>query len=164
MQNRWLEKLGFSKKKIEITAPIEGEALPLSEVNDPTFRDKILGDGIAIRPKTGRVVAPVDGKIVILFQTKHAISILSEQGVELLIHIGLDTVKLKGEFFKSYVQTNQEVKKGDLLLEFDMKQIEDAAYDLISPIVICNTSTYSAITTKTRCPVKELDKIITLQK
>lgn len=165
MKRTWMERLGFGReKRITIASPIEGEACSLSEVNDPTFREKILGDGIAIRPRTGKVVAPVDGKIIIMFETKHAISILSDQGTEILIHIGLDTVKLKGEHFKSYVQTNDTVIAGDLLLEFDIEQIEKAGYDIISPVVICNTAMYSDVDTVTGCTVKELDKIIILSK
>jgi PTS system beta-glucosides-specific IIC component len=164
MLNTWKDKLGFGKdKNLIISAPMEGNACSLSEVNDPVFKDKILGDGMAIRPSRGRVVAPVDGTVVLLFETKHAITLRSEQGTEILIHIGLDTVKLSGEYFTSYVKTNDIVKTGDLLLEFDMEKIEKAGYDLISPIVICNTSAYSEIITYTGNSVKELDKVMMIK-
>jgi PTS system beta-glucosides-specific IIC component len=165
MLNTWKDKLGFGKdKSLIISAPMEGDTCSLSEVNDPVFKDKILGDGIAIMPSRGRVVAPVDGTVALLFETKHAISLRSEQGTEILIHIGLDTVKLGGEHFKSYVNTNDNVKAGDLLLEFDMLEIAKAGYDLVSPIVICNTTAYSEIITYTGNAVKELDKVMMIKK
>lgn len=164
MKSTWKEKLGFGKGKgIILPSPIEGETRPITEVNDPTFSEKILGDGIAIQPKKGEVVSPVDGTVAILFETKHAISIVSEQGTELLIHIGLDTINLRGEFFRSYVKANDKVKTGDLLLEFDIDKILEAGYDLITPIVICNSAKYSDILTYTEKDVKQLDQIMVIK-
>jgi PTS system beta-glucosides-specific IIC component len=161
----WKEKLGLVKdKNMIIYSPIEGEACSLDEVNDPVFKEKILGDGIAIKPSKGQVLAPVDGTVALLFETKHAITLRSEQGAEVLIHIGLDTVNLKGEFFTAHVKTNDSVKTGDLLLEFDMDKIKAAGYDLISPIVICNTAAYTEIIPHAGNSVKQLDKIITIKK
>ena len=98
------EKLGFGKKKGEVLgAPVEGEAVELSKVSDPTFGEEILGKGVAIIPSVGRTVAPVDGTIEMVFDTKHAISMTSDSGIEILIHIGLDTVTLKGEPFTAHV-------------------------------------------------------------
>ena len=164
MASKFMEKLGFGKdNKLIILSPIEGDACPINEVKDPTFGEKILGDGIAIHPKKGQVVAPADGTVAILFETKHAVTIVSDQGTEILIHIGLDTVNLKGEHFRAFVKSNDKVKAGDLLLEFDMEEIAKKGYDLISPIVICNTAKYSDIETYPG-NVKELDKIMTLKK
>lgn len=164
MLSSWKEKLGLTKgRDIIILSPVEGETCPISEVNDPTFSEKILGDGIAIRPKKGEVVSPVDGTVAILFETKHAVSIVSEQGTEILIHVGLDTINLRGEFFKSFVKATDKVKAGDLLLQFDMDKILEAGYDLITPIVICNTNKYSNITAYTGKAVKELDRIMVLK-
>lgn len=161
----WKEKLGFGKdKNYVINSPIKGQACSLSEVSDPVFREKILGEGLAIKPVTGRAVAPVDGTVGMLFETRHAISIVSEQGTEILIHIGLDTVKLKGDFFKAFVKTGDKVKAGDLLLEFDIEQIQAAGYDIISPIVICNTSAYAEVIPDTGRNVNELDRILTIKK
>lgn len=161
----WKEKLGFVKDKdIIIYSPIEGVACSLDEVNDPVFKEKILGDGIAIKPLKGQVLAPVDGTVALLFETKHAITIRSEQGTEVLIHVGLDTVNLKGEFFTSFVKTNDIVKTGDLLLKFDMEKIKEAGYDLITPVVICNSAAYSNIIPHSGNAVKEKDKIITIKK
>jgi PTS system beta-glucosides-specific IIC component len=164
MKTSWKEMFGFVKSKdIIILSPIEGDTLPISEVSDPTFSEKILGDGIAIMPKKGEVVAPVDGTVVIMFETKHAISILSDQGTEILIHVGLDTVSLKGEFYKSYVKAKDKVKAGDLLLEFDMDKIKEAGFEIVTPIVICNTNAYAEIHANTGKSVKKLDQIMTLK-
>ena len=161
MFNKLKEKmLKKENKGIFIGSPIEGEAVSLKEVNDPTFAQEMLGKGIAIKPSKGRVVAPVDGEITILFETKHAISIVSEQGVELLIHIGLDTVNLKGENFKTYVKAGDKVKSGDLLIEFDTEKIKEAGYDTITPIVICNTFELTDVKENIIGQVKELDQVI----
>lgn len=151
-------------KKILIASPVEGKVFPLSQVNDPVFRDKIVGDGVAILPSKGRVVAPADGTVAMLFETKHAVSIKTEQGVELLIHIGLDTVNLKGQFFTAHVSTGDMVKAGDLLVEFDMAGIREAGYELITPVVICNMSDYSGIIPDTGMMINELEQLITVKK
>lgn len=165
MLNTWMEKLGLGKDKgIEIQAPIEGTVYAITEVNDPVFREKIVGDGIAILPNKGRVVAPVNGTVSMLFETKHAVSLKSVQGAEVLIHVGLDTVKLQGEHFKAHVKNGDFVRAGDLLLEFDMEKIKAAGYELITPVVICNTADYSELLPHTGGAVKELDKILTLKK
>lgn len=165
MFRTWKEKLGLVKDdNLVIYSPIKGKACSLSEVNDPVFQDKILGDGLAIIPRSGRVVAPADGTVGMVFETGHAVSIVSDQGAEILIHIGLDTVNLKGEFFKAHVKAGDKVKTGDLLLEFDLEQIRAAGYDTISPIVICNTPAYSEIIANTGREVKELDQILKIKK
>lgn len=151
-------------KKILIASPVEGKVFPLSQVNDPVFRDKIVGDGVAILPSKGRVVAPADGTVAMLFETKHAVSIKTEQGVELLIHIGLDTVNLKGQFFTTHVSTGDTVKAGDLLVEFDMAGIRESGYELMTPVVICNMSDYSGIIPDTGMMINELEQLITVKK
>lgn len=147
-------------KSIFIGSPIEGEAVSIKEVNDPTFAQEMLGKGIAIKPSKGRVVAPIDGEITIIFETKHAVSLVNEQGVELLIHIGLDTVNLKGEHFISHVKVGDKVKAGDLLIEFDVEKIKEAGYDTITPMVICNTFEFADIKENIIGQVKELDQVI----
>lgn len=164
MLGNLMGKLGFQNKDIVIGSPIEGEACPLSEVKDPVFSEKILGEGLAIKPVTGRVVAPVDGTVGILFETKHAISITSDQGTEILIHVGLDTVNLKGQFYQSFVATGDKIKAGQLLLEFDINQIKAAGYDVITPVLICNRTDYSAIVPVTGKKVEELETILTVRK
>lgn len=146
----------------QILAPIEGELCSITKVSDPTFSQEILGKGVAIIPSRGRVVSPVDGKIALIFDTKHALSIISDQGAEILIHVGLDTVQLKGEYFISHINNGDVVKKGDLLLEFDMDQIKNAGYDVITPIVICNPNDYKGINPVAEQRVHELDRIINI--
>lgn len=159
------EKLGLGKKAGEVLgAPIEGEAVELSKVSDPTFGEEILGKGMAIIPSVGRVVAPVDGTVEMVFDTKHAISMKSESGIELLIHVGLDTVTLKGAPFTSHVEAGQKVKAGDLMLEFDIEAIKAAGLDTISPMIVCNTPDYSDISASVGKSVKVLDEVLTLSK
>ena len=159
------DKLGFGKKKGEVLgAPIEGEAIALSEVNDPTFGEEILGKGVAIIPSVGKVVAPVDGTIEMVFDTKHAISMRSESGIEILIHVGLDTVTLKGEPFEAHVAAGDKVKAGDLLLDFDIEAIKAAGLETVAPMVICNTADYSDIQAMAGKTVKLLDEVLTVTK
>lgn len=129
----------------ELYAPVAGEAVPISEVSDPTFGEEILGKGIAFRPAEGKVYAPCDASIDLMFETGHAVSFLSDFGAEILIHVGLDTVNLKGEHFTVHVHNGDRVKKGDLLIEFDAAAITAAGYDVITPMVICNTPDYATI-------------------
>lgn len=159
------DKLGFGKKSGEVIgAPIEGEAVEISKVSDPTFGEEILGKGMAIIPSVGRVVAPVDGTVEMVFDTKHALSMKSESGIEILIHIGLDTVTLKGAPFTTHVKAGQKVKAGDLLLEFDIDAIKASGLETISPVVICNTPDYSSITANVGKNVQVLDEVLTLEK
>ena len=159
------EKLGFGKKAGEVLgAPVQGKAVAISEVSDPTFGEEILGKGMAILPAVGRVVAPVDGTVEMVFDTKHAISMTSESGIEILIHVGLDTVTLKGEPFTSHVEAGQKVKAGDLMLEFDIEAIKAAGLETITPMVICNTDDYKEITASVGKDVNTLDEVLTLVK
>ncbi len=151
------------KQGIVIGAPIEGEAVAISEVSDPTFGQEILGKGIAIKPTVGRVVAPVDATVEMMFDTGHAVSLHSDDGTDILIHVGLDTVALKGKHFKTHAKNGQKVKQGDLLIEFEPEAIKADGYDIISPLVICNTPDYKEIKTFTG-DVKTLDKVIELVK
>ncbi|MCL2589041.1 MAG: glucose PTS transporter subunit IIA [Oscillospiraceae bacterium] len=156
----------FSKNRrnSNIYAPMEGELIPLSEVNDEAFRQGLLGQGVAIHPSAGRVVAPVNGTIVQLFDTGHAVVIVSEEGVELLIHVGIDTVKLKGEHFTAHAKKDDTVTYGDLLLEFDPEAIREAGYDTVTPIVILNSDAYESIESNTGRIVREKDEIMQLVK
>lgn len=165
MLKKLKEKL--SKKEnniIQIGCPIEGEVVSIKEVNDPTFSQEMLGKGIAIKPNKGRVVAPVDGEIAMIFETKHAISMVTEQGAEILIHIGLDTVKLKGENFNSHVKAGDKVKAGDLLIEFDKEKISQAGYDTITPMVICNSFEYAQVNQTISGDIQELTSVIEIIK
>ncbi|ANB56300.1 PTS system, glucose subfamily, IIA component domain protein [Anoxybacillus sp. B7M1] len=121
-----------------IFAPLNGRIIPLEEVPNPTFSHKFLGDGIAIMPNDGQVVAPVDGRVANIFRSKHAIGILSNKGVEILIHVGLETVLLNGEGFTVHVKRGEMVKRGDLLLSFHLKTIKKRAASLLTPVIITN--------------------------
>ena len=136
---------GAEVKADVVYAPLTGKAVELKEVNDPTFAEEILGKGAAIIPAEGKVYAPVDGTVTALFETKHAIGFESTGGMEVLIHVGLDTVKLKGKYFTAHVDAGQEVKKGQLLLEFDMDAIKKEGYDVITPVIITNAYDYSDV-------------------
>ena len=125
-----------------IDSPIKGEVIKLSNIQDDAFASGVLGSGVAIMPTEGVVVAPVDGEITTLFPSLHAIGITSEKGVELLIHVGLDTVQLGGKGFKAYVKQGDKVKKGQRLLDFAIEEIEKAGYSVVTPVVITNTAEY----------------------
>lgn len=128
-----------------ILAPMSGTALALDQVPDSTFASGLLGQGVAIIPAVGKVIAPFSGEVASLFQTKHAIGLLSDSGIELLIHVGIDTVKLDGAPFTAHVKEGDRVKAGDLLLEFDRQAILDAGYDLATPIIISNSDDYHSV-------------------
>lgn len=128
-----------------VMSPIEGEVKALTEVNDQVFAQGIMGKGIAIEPKNGRVVAPFDGTVEALFNTKHAIGLKSNDGVELLIHIGLDTVNLEGKYFTAHIEPGQKIKTGDLLVEFDMDAIKGEGYEVITPVLVTNSDDYSDV-------------------
>lgn len=130
------DKSATSELSHIVHAPLTGEVTPLSEVPDQVFSEKMMGDGIAIKPSQGEVRAPFNGKAQMIFPTKHAIGLVSDSGLELLIHIGLDTVKLNGEGFTLHVEEGQEVKQGDLLINFDLDYIRNHAKSDITPIIV----------------------------
>ncbi|WP_371256804.1 glucose-specific PTS transporter subunit IIBC [Staphylococcus aureus] len=130
------DKSAISELSHIVHAPLTGEVTPLSEVPDQVFSEKMMGDGIAIKPSQGEVRAPFNGKVQMIFPTKHAIGLVSDSGLELLIHIGLDTVKLNGEGFTLHVEEGQEVKQGDLLINFDLDYIRNHAKSDITPIIV----------------------------
>jgi glucose-specific phosphotransferase system IIA component len=119
-------------------SPMTGKVLSLDKVPDPIFSEKMMGDGLAIDPTKGIVVAPCDGKIIHVFPTKHAIGILTPEGLEILIHIGIDTVELNGKGFESFVEAEQVVKKGQDLIKVDLKYVKKHAKSLITPLIITN--------------------------
>ena len=137
----------FKKKKTEylLGAPAKGKAVPLSEVNDPTFSEGMLGQGVAVIPSEGKIYAPIDGEVGMVFETLHAVSLTADCGAEVLIHVGLDTVKMNGDGFVGHVQAGDKVKKGDLLLEVDLEKVKAAGYDTITPMLICNTDDYASV-------------------
>lgn len=128
-----------------IYAPIKGDIIPLAKVNDKVFSEEVMGKGAAIQPSEGKVFAPFDGQVEMIFHTNHAIGLKSNLGVEVLIHIGIDTVNLNGQYFTSHVQKGDTVKLGQLLIEFDQQNIQKAGYDTTTPVIITNTADYLEI-------------------
>jgi len=137
--------IATTKETLTILSPMKGKVLPLSEVSDEAFASEALGKGIAIVPTDGKVIAPFDGTVLTLFPTKHAIGLQTEDGKEVLIHIGFDTVHLQGEGFQTYVEQGQKVKVGDTLLVVDLDKITAAGYKTETPIVFTNATNYKNI-------------------
>ncbi|MFB4472926.1 PTS glucose transporter subunit IIA [Oceanobacillus caeni] len=149
--------------KFPIFAPIDGEIIPLEEVPDPVFSEKIIGEGIAIHPIGSTITSPVDGTILQVFPTKHAIGIRDNNGIEILIHIGLDTVNLNGEGFTSYVQEGDKVVLGDKLISFDLEKIKEKRKDTIIPIIITNSDKFKEISSCEKSSViSQKDEILSL--
>ena len=128
-----------------LCAPVKGKVIPIEEVGDPTFAEKILGDGAAIIPDTGLIVSPSDATVDTVFDTNHAISLATDDGAELLIHVGIDTVKLSGKHFKAMVKNGDKVKAGQPLIEFDIDKIKEAGYDTTTSIIVTNHKEYAGI-------------------
>ena len=142
--------LNFLKgKQLEIAAPLTGKVIPVTEVPDPVFAEKVLGDGIAVDPTEGTVYSPVDGTIFQIAHTFHAMGIESDAGLEILVHLGIDTVKLEGKGFQSFVEVGQKVKKGDKIMEMDIGFIREQGLSPMSPCIITNLD---AIKSMTACP------------
>ncbi|MEG9297975.1 PTS glucose transporter subunit IIA [Mangrovibacillus sp. Mu-81] len=137
-----LKKLFGKKEEVPKTvlaaAPLTGTVKSLEEVPDPVFSQKMMGDGIAIDPSKGKVVSPVDGEIMQLFPTKHAVGIKAKNGAEILIHIGLETVSMNGEGFEAHVAEGSKVNKGDALITFDLELVKEKAKSTITPIILTN--------------------------
>lgn len=147
-----------------VYSPVSGEAIALSQVKDETFASGVLGNGMAIVPSEGKVYAPFDGTVQTIFPTGHAVGLLSADGTELLIHIGMDTVKLEGKYYTAHVQDGSEVKKGDLLIEFDREAILGEGYDITTPVIVTNTGDYAQVNAEAAGAVKAGDKVLSCVK
>ncbi|WP_110956401.1 beta-glucoside-specific PTS transporter subunit IIABC [Anaerosinus massiliensis] len=145
-----------------IKAPVAGHIVPLEKVPDETFSSGVLGKGVAIDPSEGRIVAPADCTIVTLFPTGHALGLITEKGTELLVHIGIDTVKLEGKYFTVKTKQGEHVKKGQTLIEFDVEKIKDAGYSVVTPILVTNHAQYLDIVPTEEKIIKEEEKLITV--
>ena len=157
------EQATIAKTKREIIySPIKGEVKSLDQVQDAAFSSGVLGKGVAIVPKEGKVVAPFDGTVMTLFPTKHAIGIVSDNGCELLIHIGLNTVQLDGKYFESFVKQGDKIKKGQILVTFDIEKISKEGYCLETPVVVTNYSDYVDIVEKTQKTINNSQELITV--
>ena len=144
-QTEGAENTETNGKTITLYSHMNGTAVKLEDVEDEVFSQKILGEGAAVEPSEGKLYAPCDGKIDSVFDTKHAVNMVSDDGVEILLHIGIDTVKLGGQYFEAHVSDGQEVKKGDLLISFDMDKIKAAGYKVTTPLIIGNTDDYASV-------------------
>ncbi|MDQ0720235.1 PTS system beta-glucosides-specific IIC component [Paenibacillus sp. W4I10] len=147
----------------QIFSPISGEVKPLSLVPDPAFSEEMMGKGFAIQPSEGRAVSPVNGTIFSVSKSGHAIGLVSDLGAEMLIHIGIDTVKLKGQFFSPKVQAGAKVSVGDLLMEFDREEIEKAGYNMITPVIITNMYQYTDVESAGRTNILEKEWMYTVK-
>ena len=151
-------------KIISLKAVEDGRTIPMDEVNDQTFAQELLGPGIAIVPSNGTVVSPINGTIATVMDTKHAVCIQGEDGLELIVHAGLDTVELNGKYYQTYKEIGDQVKAGDVLLEFDLEEIAKAGYDVTTPIVITNLGDYKITKCLTGQQVKAGEEVIQLTK
>lgn len=147
-----------------LTSHMNGTAVPLDEVEDDAFSQKILGDGAAAEPSEGKLFAPCDGVIGTVFDTKHAVNMVADGGAEILMHIGIDTVKLGGKYFDAHVSDGQQVKRGQLLISFDIEKIRSEGYKLTTPMVICNSSEYSEISVTAHGRISAESKMIELRR
>ena len=151
-------------KTISLKAVEGGRTIPMDEVNDQTFAQELLGPGIAIVPSNGTVVSPINGTIAMVMDTKRAVCIQGEDGLELIVHAGLDTVELNGKYYQTYKEIGDQVKAGDVLLEFDLEEITKAGYDVTTPIVITNLGDYKITKCLTGQQVKAGEEVIQLTK
>ena len=142
----------------------EGTAILLSQVNDATFASEVLGKGIAVIPSKGEVVAPCDAVIETVFDTKHAVGLSTESGMELLIHIGINTVELNGKYFTSHVKNGDHIKKGQLLVSFDMEKVKAAGYDVTTPLIVTNSDDYKDVKILSEDSVTPSDKVLEIVK
>ncbi len=135
----------FHDKKIEISSPVNGKMIPIGNVSDPTFAEEMIGKGVAIEPSDGRFYAPADGTLTALFPTGHAYALTTDSGAEVMVHIGIDTVKLNGEYYTINAKQGDMVKKGDLIVTVDLNGVKEAGYEVVTPVIISNSSKFSRI-------------------
>lgn len=147
-----------------IYAPMAGQAVALSEVPDPTFSEGLMGNGIAIQPTDGKVCAPFNGTVDMMFDTGHAVSLVSDSGIELLIHVGLETVGLNGAPFKVKIKSGDKVKKGQTLMEADLEAIKAAGLPTITPVLVCNCDDYPTFNATIGKAVSNADVVIEVAK
>ena len=153
---------GLGKKNIIVASPIDGTVVPVSELSDPVFSEDILGRGIAIKPESGCVKAPAKAFISQMFDTGHAVSLLTDNGIELLIHVGLDTIELKGNHYTKKRENGESVDTGDILIEFDVDAISAAGYDTVTPIVVCNPHEFKDVRFAPKGYIKAGEPLITI--
>ena len=150
--------------EILIASPLKGKAIALADVPDPTFAEGILGQGAAVEPSEGLVVAPGDGEVTTIFDTKHAVGLQLDNGVELLIHVGINTVEMNGDGFEAFVKEGDKVKKGDKLVKFDIEKIKAAGYATATPVIVTNTDDYGAVTHAYTGEIEQLKDLVKITK
>lgn len=158
-----LKSIQMHGRTSTLLAPIAGTVIPLSDVNDQTFAAGLLGQGVAIRPTGNRVVAPADAKIDAIFPAGYAVALHTNNGLDILIHVGIDTVQLQGKYFKVCVAVGDQVSEGDVLLEFDREAVEAEGVDPTVPILICNSVEFSDIKGCVGSEVEELDQLLVVR-
>ena len=144
----------FKAKGIDIIAPATGEAVALESVNDEVFSQKMLGDGVAIIPADGLFCAPIDGEVIKIFSTGHAYMIRGEKDIEVMVHIGLDTVTLKGDGFSAVASEGDRVKAGDIIIRADLEKISSLGKEIITPVIVSEIGKYKSIDKKSGAVVK----------
>lgn len=154
----------FKKNELLVAAPVKGKCVSIKEVSDPTFSDEVLGKGVAIIPSDGLICSPADGTVSVVFPTGHAVAVTTDWGAEILVHIGLDTVKLEGRHYTIRAQQGQKVSQGDILIEADIESIKAEGYDVITPVLICNSENFKEITGETDQEVEIGTNIMRLRK
>lgn len=157
------KSISFLVEKMTVHSPLNGKAIELSEVNDATFAGEVLGKGFAVVPTVGEVYAPFDGVVETVFETKHAIGLKSNEGIEILIHIGLNTVELNGKHFQTFVKEGDTIHAGDALISFDMEGIKEAGYDITTPVIVTNIDDYSDISKLLNGEVKVGNPVLKLK-
>lgn len=155
--------LGGREENLHVTSPVQGELIPLAEVNDSTFRRGVLGPGVAIHPSKGKIVAPVDGTIEVTFETGHAVILSGRNGAEILVHVGINTINLGGRYFSCRVKKGEKVKRGELLIEFQKESIEREGYDLTTPVILVNADKYDLTLIREPGKVKMLDEVMQIE-
>lgn len=150
-------------EKNTVYSPLTGKAIPLTEVNDSTFAGEVLGKGAAVIPEKGEVCAPFDGTVETVFETKHAIGLCSDDGVELLIHIGVNTVELEGKYYETHVNEGDRITAGQLLVSFSMEDIRKAGYDITTPVIVTNSDDYQEVCQEKTGEIRKLEKILTVK-
>lgn len=153
----------FKKKEVEIVSPVKGKLISIKEVPDVTFSEEMVGKGMAIIPEGNEIYSPVEGKITTVFITGHAVGITTKEGIDLLIHIGMDTVNLKGEGFEVKVKDGKHIKTGDLLVVVDFDKLKEKGYRLETPVIICNPDQFKNITYANTGDVEKGDVIMKVQ-
>lgn len=148
---------------ITVPSPLEGRCIPISRVKDATFAKEILGKGAAILPEGNTILSPFDGTVAVMFETGHAVGLISRDGVELLIHVGIDTVNLGGQFFHPVKRTGDSVRRGEVLLTFDREEIQKAGYDITTPVIVSNTGDYSDVVLVRSGRVQPLEPLLNIR-